>query len=68
MFGLQFYGECWAGPDEEVRHKMYGETDQCFQKLANPIVTECDVKAPEECMGQLNENYVYRLKIGKHKD
>ena len=62
MFGLQFYGECWSGKHAEERYNMYGESDKCFMELSNPIKTGCDISNENECMGQQNEIYVYRLK------
>ena len=67
LFGLQFYGECWAGPDDEKRYNMYGKSDKCFEKLKLPWEV-CDDKREEECMGHIHANYVYRLKEGKSVD
>jgi len=61
MFGLQFGGECWAGPDEETRYNMYGESNMCLDKLSNPI-QPCNKGIQDECMGLQYENYIYRLK------
>jgi len=60
LFALQFYGECWVGPDDEKRYNMYGKSDKCFEKLKLPWEV-CDDTNEEECMGHLHANYVYRL-------
>ena len=43
---------------------MYGASDRCFETLANPK-GPCDKNRPEECVGHLHANYVYKLEVGK---
>ena len=64
MFGLQFYGECWAGPEEETRHNMYGKSENCIDKLSK-TPEPCNDAIEDECIGMNFANYVYRLRIGK---
>ena len=59
MFGLQFYGECWSGPDGETNYRKYNSSEQCIMDLPDD---ECDQNNPKECVGQSWTNYVYRLK------
>ena len=30
VFGLQYYGECWSGPDGEKTYSQYGASKHCW--------------------------------------
>eukprot|EP00112_Aurelia_sp_Birch-Aquarium-sp1_P017464 Seg405.6 transcript_id=Seg405.6/GoldUCD/mRNA.D3Y31 product="hypothetical protein" protein_id=Seg405.6/GoldUCD/D3Y31 len=30
-FGVQFYGECWSGPNSWMTYNMYGPSDNCWK-------------------------------------
>jgi hypothetical protein len=60
VFGLQFYGECWGGPNGEMLFSKDGPTDTCIQQLTKPYA--CVKHDPfSECVGGENTNYIYRL-------
>ena len=59
MFGLQFYGECWSGPDGEANYGKYNSSERCIMDFTG---NGCDQNNPKECVGESLTNYVYRLK------
>ena len=30
-FGVQFYGECWSGPEASLTYNRYGPSDSCWE-------------------------------------
>ena len=65
VFGLQFYGECWSGPNAELNFNRDGvaSPDQCVMNLEAP--TECDPSSNQECVGTSKTNYIYKLMESK---
>ena len=61
MFGLQYYGECWSGPDSCDQYSRYGDSQLCIGKN----YTRCDVNDDSECVGEGNANFVYLLLEGE---
>ena len=59
MFSLQFYGECWSGPNAEIKYNKDGSADTCIMDLAPPY--DCDKASSHECVGAQSTNYVYRI-------
>ncbi|KAJ7391347.1 hypothetical protein OS493_018390 [Desmophyllum pertusum] len=60
MFGLQFYGECWSGPQAELNFNRDGVSNNgCVMNLVNP--PDCTQSSNQECMGTQNVNYIYKL-------
>lgn len=60
VFGLQFYGECWGGPNGEALFSKDGPSDNCIQQLTKPFA--CVQQDPfTECVGGENTNFIYRL-------
>jgi len=55
-FGLQFYGECWSGP-ENPSFDRDGPSDQCL----NGYYKECDNTDTNICIGKQFTNYIYKL-------
>lgn len=60
FFGMQFYGECWSGPDSHLTYYRDGISgsrcvDQCFQPCT---------KSSPFCSGTGFANYVYRIRDG----
>ncbi|EDO45202.1 predicted protein [Nematostella vectensis] len=31
VFAIEFYGECWSGPEAEARYNMYEKSEDCYQ-------------------------------------
>lgn len=58
VIGIQFYGECWSGPEAHLDYEIYGESRTCvnheFKKIANR--TACNIGT-----GTDSTNYVYRI-------
>jgi len=50
FFAIQFYGECWSGPDSENTYAKHGSSSRCTRKA--PLV------------GKQRANYVYMLTTG----
>ncbi|XP_066920682.1 uncharacterized protein [Clytia hemisphaerica] len=72
-FGIQFYGECWAGNDEkELKKDGDADKDKCLVKLgAPPYGQYCPSKSEQEgmchpqlCVGVQKTNYVYEMLQG----
>jgi len=60
IFGLQFYGECWSGPNAEAFYSKDGPSNDCIQQFEKPM--ECVKSDPfSECVGKQHTNYIYRL-------
>ncbi|XP_031574566.1 uncharacterized protein LOC116308316 [Actinia tenebrosa] len=58
FIGLQFYGECWSGPNSED-YAQDGEASTCIRQYFTP----CDVYNEEHpCAGEAFTNYVYSVK------
>ena len=57
-FGMQFYGECWTGPqfDEEKYYIAQGESNSCV----NSCHKECKLWDPF-CIGGSYANMIYRI-------
>ena len=56
-FGLQFYGECWSGPNAAARFGMQGKSERCIGVDYN----HCVDSAETECIGKDHTNYIYQL-------
>ena len=56
-FGLQFYGECWSGPDAADKFDHYGRSKKCV----GYGYKKCDDKDSSECVGGRHKSYVYRV-------
>ena len=57
MFGLQYYGECWAGTGSCDTFERFGRSQLCYgQKYKN-----CDNDDANECVGGPHANYVYLI-------
>jgi len=56
-FGLQFYGECWSGPNAAGRYGMQGKSERCIGVDYNHCVDSADT----ECIGKDHTNYIYQL-------
>lgn len=57
MFGLQYYGECWAGSGSCGTYDTFGKSQLCYGKN----YTKCDNDEATECVGGPHANYVYLL-------
>ncbi|XP_031571018.1 uncharacterized protein LOC116305279 [Actinia tenebrosa] len=57
MFGLQYYGECWAGAGACDTYGQLGYSQHCVSRN----YTRCDNDDENECVGGANANYVYLL-------
>ncbi|XP_031566733.1 coadhesin-like [Actinia tenebrosa] len=66
-FGLQFYGECWSGPDAESRFAMHGPSKQCLMGLSIPPAY-CNRTDTKACVGGPHLNYVYKIEEDRPKD
>ncbi|KAK3726389.1 hypothetical protein QZH41_016254, partial [Actinostola sp. cb2023] len=56
-FGLQFYGECWTHPQGD---ETYGRDGKSDVSCINQCYRNCNDQP--FCVGELNMNYVYRIK------
>lgn len=65
-FGLQFYGECWAGHDEED-YKKLGSSPMSNCAGSGSSITTCNMANKKYCVGRNETNFVYRLKRTCHK-
>lgn len=67
VFGLQFYGECWSGPNAEKLFNKDGEGTSCIQDLQNleSQVASCNKTSLQECTGGALSNYIYKLQEGE---
>lgn len=63
-FGLQFYGECWSGPQTDRNYTMYGASKhRCVS--GDPPMDKCEDNSESKCVGKANANYVYEIVSGK---
>ncbi|KAK3741107.1 hypothetical protein QZH41_013934 [Actinostola sp. cb2023] len=60
FFGLQFYGECWSGPNAQSRFAMHGPSKKCIMGLAIPPLY-CNRTSPRPCVGVSHTNYIYKI-------
>lgn len=63
FFGLQFYGECWSGPNSYMFFRD-GKANQ--QDCVGVDYKECDDEADTECIGKAFTNYIYSTETGKY--
>lgn len=60
VIGLQFYGECWSGPDGEKTYDKYGKSNKCidgnFRSFSNVSNSGCI-----QYVGRSWTNHVYRI-------
>jgi len=56
-FGLQFYGECWSGPNATDRFGIQGVSGRCI----GGDYGSCVDSAETECIGKDSTNYIYQL-------
>lgn len=61
MFGLQYYGECWSGPESCDQYDRHGDSQLCIGKNH----TRCNIDDESECVGEGNVNFVYLLLEGE---
>ncbi len=54
-FGLQYYGECWAGNNADF--SKHGVSKNCV----NGLYQECSVAEDKACSGKGGANYMYEL-------
>jgi len=59
-FGIQFWGECWAGENPNVAYDSDGQSDSCIGQDFLP----CD-GSPSNCVGVEDVNYVYGVTSGQ---
>lgn len=64
MFGLQYYGECWSGPESCDQYSRHGDSQLCIGKN----YTRCDIDDESECVGESNVNFVYLLLEGESSE
>jgi len=59
LFGLQFYGECWAGNSNQHDYAQHGEDNDegCIGDDYQP----CDLENARYCVGHQWRNMVYRI-------
>ena len=57
MFGLQYYGECWAGSGSCDTFNRFGKSQLCYSQKYK----ECDNQDETECVGGPHANYVYLI-------
>ncbi|KAJ7391354.1 hypothetical protein OS493_018397 [Desmophyllum pertusum] len=61
VFGIQFYGECWSGPQAELNFNRDGVNNKgCIMNLANPP-QYCNLSSNQECVGIPKHNFIYKL-------
>ena len=58
-FGLQFYGECWSGPNAATLYNRDGPSSSCIGTDFKPCSSE------SLCVGGSLTNYVYSVEKGK---
>lgn len=64
FFGIQFWGECWAGENPDVAYDSDGQSDYCFGRDFLP----CDNSASSNCAGMEGVNYVYGIEVDQSSD
>jgi len=57
VIGLQFYGECWSGPDAAQDYAKYGKSKECIDTKYQPSSDNTCGKD----IGKSWTNYVFRL-------
>lgn len=56
IFGLQFYGECWSGPEIGCTYQKFGRTNRCV----NQNMAQCSDDSTLLCSGDhARTTYVY---------
>ncbi|XP_029197973.2 uncharacterized protein LOC114963020 isoform X2 [Acropora millepora] len=58
-FAIQFYVECWSGPEASLTFTRAGNTNQCVTM----DFKECNPADKRECAGKLNTNFVYEMGV-----
>ncbi|XP_031574004.1 uncharacterized protein LOC116307825 isoform X2 [Actinia tenebrosa] len=61
FFSIQYYGECWSGPDAGETYKRNGVSSKCITKEGQP----CTPDKPDVCAGEAETNYVYGIDMPK---
>ncbi|XP_032240147.2 uncharacterized protein LOC5514576 [Nematostella vectensis] len=56
IFSVQFYAECWSGPDARDTYDRNGESSQCVSKNYKPCKPD-----DKHCVGKQYTNFVYRI-------
>ena len=59
VIGIQFWGECWSGPNAAIDFNKYGNANNCSTSKLNADfvdTTKCQVAT-----GKQWTNYVYRI-------
>ncbi|XP_022788874.1 uncharacterized protein LOC111328661 [Stylophora pistillata] len=65
-FGIQFYGECWSGPNACDTYDKYGKSDECFCSVGGSSGKSYPRYDPEHehCLGPVGgslANFVYKI-------
>ncbi|XP_022796155.1 uncharacterized protein LOC111334626 [Stylophora pistillata] len=58
-FSLQYFGECWSGPEAGETYNRAGSSDKCVTKGFK----KCDPSNKQECVGDKNINFVYGIDV-----
>lgn len=58
LFGIQFYGECWSGPNTQQTHARAGKSLMC---VGNNLTRGCDAASTSQCVGMDGVNFVYHV-------
>ncbi|XP_078365080.1 uncharacterized protein LOC144649466 [Oculina patagonica] len=64
FFGIQFWGECWAGENPDAVYNSDGQSDSCVGRDFLP----CDNNASSSCAGKKGVNYVYVIEDDQSSD
>jgi len=61
FFAIGFYGECFAGRDEQQYNTLTASTNRYSGDCVNGEYEICDTSTPYECTGMAHSEYVYLL-------
>jgi len=61
FFSLGFYGECFAGKDDQKYANLLNSTDKYADNCVNGNSEICDDRSQYECVGKANAEYIYYL-------
>ena len=59
VIGIQFWGECWSGPNAAIDYNKYGTADSCSTSKFNEDFV--DTTKCQAATGKQWTNYVYRI-------
>jgi len=60
VIGLQFYGECWSGPNAHESYSKYGKSEECVDGKFRSYSNE---KSCLRYVGRSWTNHVYRIAV-----